>query len=97
LSLSAERKSWRPCKRVHTLTAACSGEHHFGHTVGIDIADNRANRRCSLVPHTNSDTDVMSRFGVLIWSTIAGAVIYSVVRDAKRLADVVGLSQITSR
>jgi hypothetical protein len=47
--------------------------------------------------HTNSDTDFMSRFGVLIWSTITGAVIYSVVRDAKRLADAVGPSQITSR
>ena len=46
---------------------------------------------------TNSDTDFMSRFGVLIWSTITGAVIYSVVRDAKRLADAVGPSQITSR
>jgi hypothetical protein len=47
--------------------------------------------------HTNSDTDFMSRFGVLIWSAITGAVIYSVVRDAKRLADAVGPSQITSR
>jgi len=47
--------------------------------------------------HTNSDTDFMSRFGVIIWSAITGAVIYSVVRDAKRLADAVGPSQITSR
>ena len=47
--------------------------------------------------HTNSDTDFMSRFGVLIWSAITGAVIYLVVRDAKRLADAVGPSQITSR
>jgi len=46
---------------------------------------------------TNSDTDFMSRFGVLIWSAITGAVIYLVVRDAKRLADAVGPSQITSR
>jgi hypothetical protein len=46
---------------------------------------------------TNSDTDFMSRFGVFIWSAITGAVIYLVVRDAKRLGDAVGPSQITSR
>jgi len=44
----------------------------------------------------NSDADFMSRFVVLIWSAITGAVIYLVVRDAKRLGDAVGSSQITS-
>jgi hypothetical protein len=44
----------------------------------------------------NSDADFMSRFGVRIWSAITGAVIYLVVRDAKRLGDAVGSSQITS-
>ena len=46
---------------------------------------------------TEPDSDFMLRFGVvIIWGGITGAAIYLVLRDAKRLADAVGPSQITS-
>ena len=41
-------------------------------------------------------TDFMRRFGVVFWSAITAVAIYPVCRDAKRLADAVGPSQITS-
>jgi uncharacterized membrane-anchored protein len=42
-------------------------------------------------------SDLIRRFGVLFWSGIAGLAIYPVLRDAKRLADAAGPSQIPSR
>jgi hypothetical protein len=42
-------------------------------------------------------SDFIRRFGVFFWSGITGIAIYPVLRDAKRLADAAGLSQITSR
>ena len=42
-------------------------------------------------------SDFIRRFSVVFWSGITGIAIYPVLRDAKRLADAEGLSQITSR
>jgi hypothetical protein len=42
-------------------------------------------------------TDFMRRFNVVFWSALTGVAIYPVLRDAKRLADAVRPSQITSR
>jgi hypothetical protein len=41
-------------------------------------------------------TDFLRRFGVVFWSAMAAVAIYAVRRDAKRLADAVASSQITS-
>jgi hypothetical protein len=40
--------------------------------------------------------DFLRRFGLVFWSAITGIAIYPVCRDAKRLADAAGPSQITS-
>jgi hypothetical protein len=45
---------------------------------------------------TEPDTDFMLRFHVFIWSVITCAAIYLILRDAKRLADALGSSQITA-
>jgi uncharacterized membrane-anchored protein len=42
-------------------------------------------------------SDFIRRFGVVFWSGITGIAIYPVLRDAKRLADAAGTSQIPSR
>jgi uncharacterized membrane-anchored protein len=42
-------------------------------------------------------SDFIQRFGVVFWSGITGIAIYPVLRDAKRLADAAGPSQIPSR
>ena len=42
-------------------------------------------------------TDFMQRFNLLFWSAMTGIAIYPVRRDAKRLADAVGPSQVPSR
>lgn len=41
--------------------------------------------------------DFLRRFGLVFWSAITGIGIYPVCRDAKRLADAAGPSQIPSR
>ena len=41
-------------------------------------------------------TDFMQRFNLLFWSAMTGIAIYPVRRDAKRLADAVGPSQVPS-
>ena len=42
-------------------------------------------------------SDFIRKFSVVFWSGIAGIAIYPVLRDAKRLADAAGPSQIPSR
>jgi hypothetical protein len=42
-------------------------------------------------------TDFMQRFNLLFWSAMTGIAIYPVRRDAKRLADAAGPSQVSSR
>jgi hypothetical protein len=42
-------------------------------------------------------TDFMQRFNLLFWSAMTGIAIYPVRRDAKRLADAAGPSQVPSR
>jgi len=42
-------------------------------------------------------SDFIRRFGLVFWSGITGIAIYRVLRDAKRLADAAGPSQIPSR
>jgi hypothetical protein len=42
-------------------------------------------------------TEFMQRFNLLFWSAMTGIAIYPVRRDAKRLADAVGPSQVPSR
>jgi len=42
-------------------------------------------------------SDFIRRFGLVFWSGITGIAIYPVLRDAKRLADAAGPSQIPSR
>src|SRR5579863_1463496 len=42
-------------------------------------------------------SDFIRRFGVFFWSGITGIAIYPVLREAKRLADAAGPSQIPSR
>lgn len=39
-------------------------------------------------------SDFIRRFGVVFWSAITAVAIYPVLRDAKRLADAAGLSQL---
>jgi hypothetical protein len=41
-------------------------------------------------------TDFMRRFNLVFWITLTGVAIYPVRRDAKRLADAAGPSQIRS-
>lgn len=41
-------------------------------------------------------TDFMRRFNLVFWTALTGVAIYPVLRDAKRLADAAGPSQITS-
>jgi hypothetical protein len=41
-------------------------------------------------------SDFIRRFSVVFWSGITAIAIYPVLRDAKRLADAAGLSQISS-
>ncbi len=41
-------------------------------------------------------TDFMRRFGVVFWSAMTAVAIYPVHRDAKRLAEAAGPTQLTS-